>query len=155
MPSALQEKRTKREATMKRETNETTVQRRDKQRAEDVRALEKVTREVVEAEHLLAAKREELAALRERLLAGVTRARRKPAVPARILAAARVVADASRPLSRADVAAALRITPSNAGMRLALAVERNLIERAERGLYRGIGRGTANGAAAVVTVAPM
>lgn len=135
---------------MRRETNETMAQRRDKRRAEDVRALEKVTREVVEAEHLLAAKREEQSALRDRLLASVTRTRRKPVIPERILAAARVVADADHPLCRADVAAALGITPSNAGMRLALAVERNLVERAERGLYRGIGRGTgatANGAA--------
>ena len=125
---------------MKRETNETTAQRRGKQRAEDIRLLEKLTREVVEAEHLLATKQEELAALRGRLLASITRGRRRPAVPERILAAARMVADADHPLGRADVAAALGITPSNAGMRLALAVERNLIERAGRGLYRGVGR---------------
>ena len=124
---------------MKRDTNETTAQRREKQRAEDIRALEKLTREVVEVEHVLAGKRDALTALRERLLSSVTRIKRRP-IPERILAVARMVSDAAHPIGRTDVAEALGITGSNAGMRLALAVERNLIERAERGLYRGIAR---------------
>lgn len=123
-------------------TTETTAQRREKARAELVRSLEKVTREVVEAEHVLSQKREEQITLRDQLLAAVggVRKRRLADIPERVLAAARVVNEAPQPLTRADVATALNITGGNAGMRLTLAVNRNLIERAGRGLYRAIGR---------------
>ena len=121
--------------------NETNAQRRGKEKAELVRDLEKVTRAVVETEHVLATLRRQASDLRDRLLAVVAGpVRRKPSAPERVLAVARVVHDAPKPLSRAEVAAALGITAGNAGMRLSLALKANLVERTERGLYCGPGR---------------
>lgn len=130
---------------MRLNTNETTSQRRGKERAELVRALEKITREVVEAEYFLSQKRDEQVALREQLLASVggVKRRRLSDVPERVLVVAKLVHDAPKPLSRGDVAEALQISASNAGMRLMLALQRNLVDREGRGLYCAVGARTA------------
>lgn len=121
---------------------------RTKMRVELVRDLERKTREVVETEQGLVRLRTEQDSLREQLLAAVggRRQERRPLseIPETILAAARIVDAAPNPVTRGDVAKALGVSPSTAGMRLLRALERSLVERVGHGRYRAVGRPAAD-----------
>jgi len=104
-------------------------------RADLVRANERKTREVVEAEQLLVRLRVEQAALRDQLLDAVRGRVKRPEIPESTLATARAVAEAGAPMSRQQVAIALGINKGAAGVRLRRALVAGLVARVGRDQY--------------------
>ncbi len=102
-----------------------------------VRALERTTRELVEAEQLVGRLRLQQGALRDQLLAAVGGRAKRADVPGIVLDTARAVESGAS--TAGAVAAALGITAGCARMRLKRALEANLVERSGHGAYRAPG----------------